>query len=410
MTDRPLPVSAPASPLPAPASPRPATASPPPAPASPRPATARVGMVGAGQLARMTHAAAIDLGVDLHVLAVTPDEPAVLSGALASYGAADDPVALAALAAEVDVLTLDHELVDDHALAELAAAGHAVHPSATALRFAKDKLYARTELAARGFPVPAFTAVETAEDVAAFAEQHGWPVVCKATRGGYDGRGVEVVGDVAAAGRALARGGAWLVEAHVDLAVEVAVVLARRPGGQHVTYPVVETVQVDGQLAELLQPARVAPEIAAAAVALAGEVAAAVEAVGIVAVELFVTRDGTLLVNELALRPHNSGHATIEGCTTSQFHNHLRAVLDWPLGDTALRAPVAALVNLLGPAGEDRIAERLPAALEVGEAAIHLYGKASRPGRKIGHVTVLGEDAEVALERARQVARRLLGA
>ncbi len=374
-----------------------------------RPATARVGMVGGGQLARMTHAAAIDLGIDLHVLAVEPDEPASLAGAITRLGSPDDLDALRAFAIEVDVVTLDHELVSDEGLAALAASGHPVRPGAAALLYAKDKLHARTELAGLGLPVPAFAPVADADDVAVFAAEHGWPVVCKAVRGGYDGRGVEVVGDRAAAADVLARGGRWMVEAHVDIAVEVAVVTARRPGGQHVTYPVVETVQQDGQLVELLQPARIAPGVAEQAIGLGTRVAEVVGGVGIVAVELFVGTDGAITINELALRPHNSGHATIEAATTSQFHNHLRAVLDWPLGDTGLRASAAALVNLLGPQGPDRIAERLPAALEVTDAAIHLYGKASRPGRKIGHVTVLGDDAEVALSHARQVADVLVG-
>ena len=373
-----------------------------------RPATARVGMVGAGQLARMTHAAAIDLGVELHVLATRTDEPAVLAGARCHLGAPDDDAALLAFAEAVDVVTLDHELVSDAALAELAARGHAVHPSAAALLHAKDKLHAREQLAALGLAVPAFAAVSSADDVAAFAAEHGWPVVCKARRGGYDGRGVEVVADAAAAAEVLARGGGWLVEALVDIEVELAVVTARRPGGQRVTYPVVETVQQGGICVELLQPARVPAEVAAAATALGQQVADAVEGVGIVAVELFLDRAGELTINELALRPHNSGHATIEAAVTSQFHNHLRAVLDWPLGDASLQVPAAAMVNLLGPPGEDRIAAALPAALEVPGAAVHLYGKASRPGRKIGHVTVTGDDVEVALAAARTAADRLV--
>ena len=380
-----------------------------------RPATARVGMVGAGQLARMTQSAAIDLGVELHVLATRTDEPAVLAGARCHLGAPDDDAALLAFAEAVDVVTLDHELVSDAALSAMAARGHAVHPSAAALLYAKDKLYAREQLAALGLPVPAFVAVSSAEEVAAFADVHGWPVVCKARRGGYDGRGVEVVADAAAAAEVLAHGGAWLVEELDDIEVELAVVTARRPGGQRVTYPVVETVQAGGICVELLQPARVSDEVAAAATALGQQVADAVDGVGIVAVELFVDRAGALTINELALRPHNSGHATIEAAVTSQFHNHLRAVLDWPLGDAGLRVPAAAMVNLLGPpgdagpGGQDRVAAALPGALEVPGAAVHLYGKASRPGRKIGHVTVTGEDIEVALAGARDAADRLVG-
>lgn len=367
-------------------------------------------MIGGGQLARMTHAAAIDLGIEFHVLAASPQDPAVLAGATYRIGEPDDLDALTAFAAEVDVVTLDHELVDESHLGVLEAAGHPVRPDAAALLYAKDKLHARTHLGELGLPVPAFAAVDDVDQVVAFAAEHGWPVVMKARRGGYDGRGVEVVRDQAAAAEVLARGGAWMVETHVDIAIEVAVLLARRPGGQHVAYPLVETVQRDGICVELIQPARVDDEVAAAAIALGSRVADAVDGVGIIAVELFIGAGGELTINELALRPHNSGHATIEAATTSQFHNHLRAILDWPLGDTAMRTPVAALVNLLGPDGPDRIAAHLPDALGVADAQIHLYGKTSRPGRKLGHITVLGDDIEVARERAWAATERLLGA
>ena len=372
-------------------------------------ATARVGMVGGGQLARMTHAAAIDLGIALHVLAATPTDPAVLAGASHRIGEPDDLDALTAFAREVDVLTLDHELVEATHLEALAAAGHTIRPHAAALLHAKDKLHARTRLGELGLPVPPFAPVDDLEQVLAFTAEHQWPVVMKARRGGYDGRGVAVVNGPDQAADVLARGGSWMVETHVEIDVEVAVLLARRPGGQHVTYPLIETVQQDGICVELIQPARVHHQVAAAAIALGTRVADAVDGVGIIAVELFISGDGTLTINELALRPHNSGHATIEGSTTSQFHNHLRAVLDWPLGDTSMRTPVATLVNLLGPDGPDQIAARLPRALEVSAAQVHLYGKASRPGRKIGHITVLGDDVEVARDQAWTATQHLVG-
>jgi 5-(carboxyamino)imidazole ribonucleotide synthase len=370
--------------------------------------TARVGMVGAGQLARMTHRAAIDLGVDLVVLAVRDDEPAPLAGAACHLGAPEDLAAMRALAADVDVVTLDHELVPAAHLTALAEAGHAVRPSPAALRFAQDKLHARRELDRLGFPVPAFAEVHEPADVEAFAGDHGWPVVLKARAGGYDGRGVEVVAGADQAGAVLRRGGAWLVEALVPIATEVAVVTARRPSGGHATYPVVETVQADGICVELVMPARIHAAVATAALDLADRIADAIEAVGITAVELFVTPDDELVVNELALRPHNSGHASIEGSTTSQFTNHLRAVLDWPLGDTAMRAPYAVTVNLLGGPEPTDLAERLPLALADPRVHVHLYGKQPRPGRKIGHVTVLGDDVEVALTAARAAADRLV--
>jgi 5-(carboxyamino)imidazole ribonucleotide synthase len=370
--------------------------------------TARVGMVGAGQLARMTHRAAIDLGIHLEVLALREDEPAPLAGAPYQLGAPEDLAAMSALAEAVDVVTLDHELVPSAHLESLARAGHVVRPGPAALRFAQDKLHARRELARLGFPVPAFVDVGDVADVVGFAEAHGWPVVLKARVGGYDGRGVEVVDDADQAATALAAGGAWLAEAMVPIATEVAVVTARRPSGGHATYPVVETVQAGGICVELVMPARIHDEAAAAAIDLADRIADAIGVVGILAVELFITPDDEVVVNEVATRPHNSGHASIEGSTTSQFVNHLRAVLDWPLGDTSMRAPVAATVNLLGGPVPTDLAERLPRALEDPRVHVHLYGKEPRPGRKIGHVTVLGDDAEEALAAARRAADRLV--
>lgn len=371
-------------------------------------ASAVVGFVGAGQLARMTQRAAIDLSVHLEVLAVQPDDPAVLAGAGHRIGAADDLDALLALARDVDVVTLDHELVPNEHLVALAESGYAVHPTPEAVRFGQDKWHARTHLHRLGFPVPAFQHVGSVDDVAAFAEQHGWPVVLKATHGGYDGRGVRVVDGPADLGAELP-GGDWLVEEHVAIATELAVVSARRPSGDRVVYPVVETVQEDGICVELVMPARIDADLGARATALAGDIVDAIGATGIVAVELFVADDGRLLVNELALRPHNSGHATIEGSATSQFHNHLRAVLDWPLGDVSMRAPVAVMVNVLGGPSGAPVGPALPAALAVPGANVHLYGKQARPGRKIGHVTVLGDDASEALERARAATAALRG-
>ncbi len=371
-------------------------------------ASGRVGMVGAGQLARMTQRAAIDLGVRLTVLATSDDEPAVTAGAAHLLGAADDPAALRRLAESVDVVTLDHELVDTATLALLEAHGTPVRPSAAALRVAQDKLVARETFASLGLPGPEHAVATDEAAVEDLAVRHGWPLVAKARTGGYDGRGVEVVADRAALDAVLGRGGEWIVEQRIAIALEVAVVLARRPGGEIVTYPVVETLQRAGICHELVMPARVEPEVADRAVAITHRVAEGIGAVGILAVELFVTPDGDVLVNEIALRPHNSGHATIEGCATSQFTNHLRAVLDWPLGDTSLRSGVAVTVNVLGVDGSD-VAARVPDALAVEGAHVHLYGKRSRPGRKIGHVTVLGADAESALESARRAAAVLTG-
>lgn len=371
-------------------------------------ASGRVGMVGAGQLARMTQRAAIDLGVHLTVLANRSDEPAVTAGAMHHLGAADDPAALRALAASVDVVTLDHELVDTATLIAIEAQGVPVRPSARALLVAQDKLIARETFSALGLPGPDHVIASDEDGVDALAAAHGWPLMAKARTGGYDGRGVEVVADREALAAVLARGGDWIVEQRVVIALELAVLVARRPGGESVVYPVVETLQRDGICHELVMPARVDAVIAERAVAIARELADGIDAVGILAVELFVTPDGDVLVNEIAVRPHNSGHASIEGCATSQFTNHLRAVLDWPLGPTAMLAGCAVTVNVLGVDGSD-VAARVPDALAVEGARVHLYGKESRPGRKIGHVTVLGDDVDAALVAARRAAAALTG-
>jgi len=371
-------------------------------------------MVGAGQLARMTHQAAVDLDVELVVVAESPTDPAVLAGASHLPGGPADREALFAAAGEAPVVTFDHELVPAALLAELDAAGVVMRPGPTALAFAQDKLHARRELAAGGYPVPVFAPVAGPGDISAFATAHGWPVVLKARSGGYDGRGVAVLAgpadipDLPVADWGTGEQPAWLVEEHLEFAAELAAVVARRPSGQSVAYPLVRTTQVDGICRHLVAPAGVPAELDEAATGLALELAGRIGAVGITAVELFVTTDGRLLVNELALRPHNSAHATIEACVTSQFHNHLRAVLDWPLGCTDLVAPAAAMVNLITPDADADPAGRLPAALGVPGASVHLYAKTSRPGRKVGHVTALAESPDAALGIAQAAADILL--
>jgi 5-(carboxyamino)imidazole ribonucleotide synthase len=367
-------------------------------------------MIGAGQLARMTHGAAIDLGVELRVLAARPDDAAVRAGAPHRVGSPDDLDALRALAEGCDAVTLDHELVPQEHLRALAAAGVALRPGPDAARLGQDKLHARRALGELGLPVPAFAPAEDAAAIERFAAERGWPVVLKAARGGYDGRGVWVLADREDARRAVAeaRGAPLVVEEHVALDAEVAALVARRPSGEAVAWPVVETVQHDGMLRELVAPAPLHPALAARARALALRVAEAAGVTGVMAVELFVA-GGELLVNELALRPHNSGHWTIEGAATSQFHNHLRAVLDWPLGGTEARAAAVATVNVVGPADGSDPAARVAAALDVPGACVHLYGKRPAPGRKLGHVTALGETAAAALDVARAAAARLEG-
>ncbi|MGY1784017.1 5-(carboxyamino)imidazole ribonucleotide synthase [Geodermatophilus sp. SYSU D00698] len=373
-----------------------------------------VAMVGGGQLARMTHQAAIALGQSLRVLSTGPDESAALVAADVRIGDHRDLDALRAAAEGATVLTFDHEHVPTEHLRTLAAEGVRVAPGPDALVHAQDKLVLRRALAAAGEPQPSWTDARTVHEVTAFAEEVGWPVVVKAPRGGYDGRGVFVVRGPDEVAELLERHGTLLVEERVPLVRELAVLVARSPFGQVAVWPVVETVQRDGINTEVLAPAPDLDEATAlAAQELAVRVADRVGVVGVMAVELFQAPDG-VLVNELAMRPHNSGHWTIEGARTSQFEQHLRAVLDYPLGSTAMAAPAVVMANVLGGRGSEPgwdgpgLDERVHHLMaHWPDVKLHWYGKGQRPGRKLGHVTALGEDLPEVRARAVAAARYL---
>ena len=369
----------------------------------------RVGVLGAGQLARMDLPAAIALDVELVVLAGSADDAAVLAGATGVVGDHRDLDVLRAFARDVDVVTFEFEGVDPDHLAALEAEGVRLVPAPAAKLLAQDKLEQRRALRDGGFPVPPFAHAHAREDVESFAADHGWPVVLKVPRGGYDGRGVAVIADAGEAAAFLdgLPAGA-LVEPALTIERELAVQVARTRDGATATYPVVETVQVDAMLRELIAPAAVDEPLARDAEALATAIVDHIGAPGLIAVELFVTPDG-VLVNELAMRPHNSGHHTIEATTTSQFEQHVRAALDLPLGATDLVAPAAVTVNVVGPADGSDPRERRAEALAVPGAHVHLYGKEARPGRKLGHVTALCEDVEAARATAWRAASILEG-
>jgi len=372
-----------------------------------------VGMVGAGQLARMTYQASIPLGIGFRVLADRPDDsaarvcPAVTVG---NYHRLDD---LLDFAARCDVLTFDHEHVPGEHLAALAEAGVRVAPDGAALRYAQDKLAMRDELTRLGAPCPRYAPVSSPQDVAAFAARVGWPVVLKAVRGGYDGRGVWVCDGPEQVAEVLGYGVVLLAEEFVPFVRELAALVARSPHRQGAAYPVVETVQREGVCREVLAPA---PGLTAAAAEeaqrLALDLADALGVTGLLAVELFETPRG-LLVNELAMRPHNSGHWTIEGATTSQFEQHLRAVLDLPLGtpqaavQQVVMANVFGAADLAGGAGPDVYDRYIHVMAADPGVKVHMYGKAPRPGRKIGHVTVAGTGVAALRDRATRAASYL---
>jgi 5-(carboxyamino)imidazole ribonucleotide synthase len=368
-------------------------------------------MVGGGQLARMTSQAATGLGVGFRVLAGSAADSAAQVSAGTWLGDYRSLADLRAFAAGCDVITFDHEHVPDAHLTALERDGVQVRPAAAALRFTQDKLAMRERLTGLGVACPRFAPVRTLAEVEGFAAG-SWPVVLKAVSGGYDGKGVWVCDSAAQAATVLANTGLahgidLLAEEYVPFERELAVLAARSPHGQGAVYPVVQTVQRDGICREVIAPAPgLAPGRAAQAAELALRIAAELGVTGLLAVEMFETPPG-LLVNELAMRPHNCGHWTIEGARTSQFEQHLRAVLDLPLGSPAMAAPVAVMANVLG--GDDAdVYDRYIHVMAADPAVkVHMYGKPVRPGRKIGHVTVTGQDPEELADRARRAASYL---
>lgn len=370
----------------------------------------RVGVVGGGQLARMMIAPAVELGVEIRVLA----EDEGMSAALAATAVGDyrDADTVLAFARDVDVITFDHEHVPQDVLAALVDAGVAVHPGPAPLGVAQDKLVMRAKMAELGLPQPDWAAVADATELQAFLDAHGGRAVVKTPRGGYDGKGVRVVSAATEADDWFAalgedgNGGALLAEELVDFTRELAQQVARRPSGEVRAYPVVETVQRGGVCAEVIAPAPRADERVQRVTAQIGvAVAEGLGVTGMLAVELFETADERILINELAMRPHNSGHWTQDGAVTSQFEQHVRAVLDLPLGSTDAVADWSVMINVLGGPAEGGLEDRFAAAMAAYPSAkIHTYGKAPRPGRKVGHVNVVGDDLDEIVYEARGAA------
>ena len=368
-----------------------------------------VAVIGGGQLARMMAQAAVALGVPLRLLAEAPGVSAAQVVADSVVGDYRDLDTLRAVTEGCAVVTFDHEHVPTEHLHALADAGHACRPGPEALVHAQDKAVMRARLGHLGVPCPRNHVVEDPTEVTAFAEAGGgFPVVLKTTRGGYDGKGVWVVKSEADAAEAFsvaaASGVDILAEELVDFRRELSALVARSPSGQVAAYPVVESVQRDGICWEVVAPAPdLDPDLAVEAQQIAMKVAAELGVTGILAVELFETQDGRVLVNELAMRPHNTGHWSMDGAVTGQFENHLRAVLDLPLGSPEARAPWTVMVNILGgsaPIADDLYAGYPHVLARDPRLKVHLYGKGVKPGRKVGHVTAYGDDLEEVRERA----------
>lgn len=373
---------------------------------------ALVGILGGGQLARMTAEAASQLGIGVATLEREAGSTAARIAAREVVGGWTDQGALAALAKGALAVTLENEFVEVAALEYLARLGVPVYPTARTLAIVQDKLEQKRFMRDAGVPVPEFAVVVTPDDVLSAADAWGWPLVLKARRNGYDGYGNATLRAPEEIEAAFTRLG-WperqlLVEAWVPFARELAVMVARGRDGECVVYPVVETIQQNHICHVVRAPASGDPAVLARAAEVARRAVEAVDGVGVFGVELFETAEDTVLYNEIAPRPHNSGHYTIEGCATSQFENALRAVLGLPLGSTQMVAPAAVMVNLLGTRSGPARTEGLSAALAVPGAHLHIYGKlASRPGRKMGHITALGATLAEAEARARQAAETL---
>lgn len=377
----------------------------------------RVGIVGGGQLARMMYQAAISLGIDVALLSEAPGNSAaqvIPDTVVADQDSLDD---LRSFAAGLDVITFDHEHVPTRHLRVLEES-LAVRPGPDALAYAQDKALMRERLSAMGVPCPDFAICETPADLVAFGGRRGWPIIAKTSRGGYDGKGVwklDGPGDAALPfdGKKDNSAGERVVivaEEFIDFTRELSAIVVRSPAGQAVAYPISETIQDDGMCVETITPAPgLADDQAEGLQAMALRIAGELGVVGILAVELMAARDGRIVVNELAMRPHNTGHWTIDGAVTSQFENHIRAVLDLPLGSPAMRAPHVVMTNVLGGQEPDLTGALQHVFARDREIRVHLYGKPVTPRRKVGHVTACSDDLADALRRARHAAGYLMG-
>lgn len=370
----------------------------------------RLGIVGGGQLAKMTALAGLELGCDVVVLERNNYSPAANLASHSIVGDWNSPEALIKLASQVDVVTLENEFVPAKSLRALEECGYHLYPTSRSVELVQDKLVQKQTLAAAGLPVPRFEGVASQAEVAAAGERLGWPLLLKARRNAYDGKGnatLRSASQIPAAWEQLGgnAGRELFVEAFCDFSNELAVMITRGRNGESITYPVVETIQRDHICHVVKAPAPVSAELAARAAELGRQAVTAVEGIGSFGVEMFLTRSGELVLNELAPRVHNSGHYTIEACTCSQFENHVRAVLGWPLGQPQMLAPAAVMVNLLGAGKGVGRPQGLERALAIPGAHVHIYGKAmSGAGRKMGHVTALGATLDEALATAQRAA------
>lgn len=371
----------------------------------------RIGIVGGGQLAKMTAQSALQLGCEIVILERNENSPALAMATEILIGDWDDAENLLKLAEKVDVVGLENEFVDAKALAKLEEAGHRLYPSAKTISLVQDKLIQKQTLQAAGIPMPEFRAVNSCEDIVQAAEELNWPLVLKARRNGYDGKGnatLRSVDDVKEGWQKLDGddGRTLYVEAFCTFVKELAVMITRSEQGEVVSYPVVETIQKDHICHTVFAPAQIDDATAAKASEFAKQAVTAIDGVGTIGVEMFLTEDNNIYLNEMAPRVHNSGHYTIEACETSQFENHVRALLGWPLGSSNMINNAAVMVNLLGAENGSGYPTGIEAAVNIPGVNVHSYGKTdSRTGRKMGHITTIGAKLDEAQERAERAAK-----
>jgi 5-(carboxyamino)imidazole ribonucleotide synthase len=370
----------------------------------------RIGIVGGGQLAKMTALPAMELGCEVIILEKTQNTPAACLAADVLYGDWDDPSNLLKLADKVDVVSLENEFVDANSLKMLEEAGHRLCPSSATIGMVQDKLIQKQALSDAGIAVTPFAAVNSKEEINQQAEKLGWPLVLKARRNGYDGKGnatINNANDIEVAWQKLDGDNRELyVEGFCSFTGELAVMVTRGSDGSMVNYPVVESVQKDHICHIVQAPARINSELANKAIELARKAVTTIDGVGTIGIEMFLTEDNQIILNEMAPRVHNSGHYTIEACECSQFENHVRAILGLPLGSTKMISPAAVMINMLGEEQGTGYPVGIEQALKIDGAHVHVYGKTTTNiGRKMGHITALGETIEEAEEIANRAAQ-----
>jgi len=377
---------------------------------NPLSANFRIGFLGAGQLARMSGLQAFRYGIQVGVFSDRPEnEPVQFMTPYSKTGSFDSIVDLVEFAGTCDVLTLENEFINSDILKEVEAeSGTPIFPSPESFALIENKLIEKQTFEKAGIPVSPYALVENEADLSEFGDEHGWPYILKSSKGGYDGYGNETIANIEEAKTAFDKLGGnkghdIIAESFVDFSHELAVQVARNETG-HMVYPCCETVQEDHICVAVRSPAPVDKAVREKARELALKATEAIDGKGIFAFEFFLKPDGSLLLNESAPRPHNSGHYTIEGCVTSQFENHVRAVMGLPLGSSELRSPAIAMINLLGTERRDARVDSSPELLKASDGHLHVYGKLdSKPGRKMAHFTLLGEDMEETYARAQRL-------